>query len=1353
MIDLPFLQLLRQKLSVGNRRSIHLNALPSRQLNRLDIHQLHWLNAELPTQLLQKLLTEPIFQFAIAGTPILSAEYQTLKDEARQQGLQQLTKRLDAIYYENKDIHLETGVETFALGYPILLKKDKADPTKIIKAPILIWSLSIEKSNQKAYHWTISRAEDYVCTLNPVLVSHLQNDEGIQINTLATDWLQNAEIADEKAVVGLCNHLLHLLGSDEEHQYAVVTPCPGADTIKHVEVIKPTIRWAGVFGLFKTPKEPIIQDIDQLLKNKGTLPPPSASLPYNEPNILPPQPVIFCTATPTDPSQQAIVQQLHHTKNQIVQGPPGTGKSQSLTAVLCHALANGKKTIVVCEKRTALEVLQQNLAQLGLSELSIIIEDVTKDRNRVVNAVRDRLDQTPAPLHFDLAAYTRLTKQVDNLAEILQSGHNFLARPLLAPYNWTAAIGRFLDLSQHTPPSLLTPHLNTSLFTFDNTEYEALSPSIAAAKSLYEAANTPYAVETHPLRLLHPQCFLNENPTSVLLQLQQNLPLWLPKIIAAQQQLQQTMAQYSFLLQQHYQQFISHTRKQAEQIVQQINAAFSQYGNTFDQNEGVAGGIKKVLAFMSQKHKQMLDTQQQIRKQYDDLYTYIQSYGYISLPSHPINFVDTTKQLVHFLQQLEVWETMLPARIRQEEEQVSPNQYNAATNHLTPLQIANQTYQQTIAQLASQQLLNLPIPTNTLRQQISALQQLSDTATAIQEALPYFRPYHRWQSFFMALPISAQSALSALVKANPKQWDTAFESWYLQHTIARNESKDTPTDDYEVVQFGQLRKQIQEQQPAQILQLWRHLQDLAVQRFNQSGSSTQNVKRLYNKRGSSQQQRNALRTIVQTDISLFTDFFPVLFVNPIVCSSLLPLQEGLFDFVVFDEASQLRIEDTYTAMLRGNCQIVSGDRHQMPPSQYFASSNTLLLNDGEYADDLAEQPTFADDTDLADRDSLLSYAEDLNYNRSFLDFHYRSRHPYLIDFSNAAFYGSRLVPMPAVTPYTPIQFISLNGNYAGSINSEEAEKIVSLLFDIVLPELPADSTTDIVPSVGIGTFNIYQRNFILNLLQQRRLADPIIAQKLVLLESKGLFVKNLENIQGDERDIMLLSTTFGTRPDGRFLQNFGPINQEKGYQLLNVLITRAKKQLYVVTSIPQNYYSRYAEELATTQSGRGYLYAYLAYCEAVAAQSDVRRTAVLDVLRQYCTEQSSSVSASANLPHRLFIEFVAHKLKLKLPQYRIETSYMLGGFCLDIAVFPPDSTSLPIAILCDNHYEHHLPQVFMHDVYRQEILPKLGFRVSHIYAINWYASPEAAADIWIKQHLIPSTPPTSDSPLLPSNSQ
>jgi very-short-patch-repair endonuclease len=610
-----------------------------------------------------------------------------------------------------------------------------------------------------------------------------------------------------------------------------------------------------------------------------------------------------------------------------------------------------------------------------------------------------------------------------------------------------------------------------------------------------------------------------------------------------------------------------------------------------------------------------------------------------------------------------------------------------------------------------------------LQEIISGLTAAKQQITDMQNSMSEFRTYHEWKNFLQKQSSQHQQLIGTFSQNQEANWGEAFECWYHFTLLTLHEPPNLPKDDYELQQFRQQKAAFNTAQVNSIQAKWTARQRQALQHFRDKG---QTINSLFNKKGSKGMRRNSIRTIIGREFNLFSDFFPVLLVNPSVCSSILPLEEGLYDIVIFDEASQLRLEETYAALLRGKAKIVSGDKHQMAPSSYFQSGGALLdpVDEEGTDEDLTDDDRHAFNAahrNLADSESLLAYAEDKGFKQQYLDIHYRSKHPFLIDFSNHAFYGMRLIPVPPQKEYVPMSFHQVDGIYEKQTNTNKAEalRVIDLLENHIVPFEDGQ-----VPSVGVATFNLYQRNLILDEIGKRRQENPAFEAKMTQL-GQSFFVKNLENIQGDERDIIILSTTFGKKENGLFSQTFGPIIQSKGHRMLNVIITRAKHKIYICTSFPQEYIAQYGTLLRTQRNrGRAVLYAYLMYAKAVSEENHDLRLSILQELSQHCMEKHYESVDSTEGSESPFEEEVYSTLSQHIDPTRIKQQHKVGGFRIDMVIYSKHTGKPFIAIECDGAKYHSSREAYAWDMFRQEQLEQYGFSFHRIWSTKWWDAPD-----------------------------
>ena len=392
-----------------------------------------------------------------------------------------------------------------------------------------------------------------------------------------------------------------------------------------------------------------------------------------------------------------------------------------------------------------------------------------------------------------------------------------------------------------------------------------------------------------------------------------------------------------------------------------------------------------------------------------------------------------------------------------------------------------------------------------------------------------------------------------------------------------------------------------------------------------------------------------------------------------------------FDLVIMDEASQLKPEEAIGSIARGGQLVVVGDPKQLPPTSFFSR----MSQDSDGGDDHFT---------TTDAESILDVCSSHFRPTRSLRWHYRSQHHSLISFSNHNFYRGNLVIFPS--PYGQggklgVRAVYLaDAIYENQTNLREAKRVVGAVIEHI--------ATRPNESLGIVTLNIKQRDLIAELLEERfRFVHGIDAYRdQWATEGQPLFIKNLENVQGDERDAIIISTTFG-KPLGSSAvrQNFGPISRQGGWRRLNVLFTRAKKSVVLYTSLrPEDIVMD-----GTTPDGTKALRNYLEYA----------RTGSLTTIEETGRDPDSDFEIS-----------VMDMLKLR--GYEVTPQLGVAGYRIDIAVKHPDAAgSYLAAIECDGATYHSAMSVRDRDRIRQEILEALGWRgrIWRIWSTDWFRAP------------------------------
>lgn len=432
----------------------------------------------------------------------------------------------------------------------------------------------------------------------------------------------------------------------------------------------------------------------------------------------------------------------------------------------------------------------------------------------------------------------------------------------------------------------------------------------------------------------------------------------------------------------------------------------------------------------------------------------------------------------------------------------------------------------------------------------------------------------------------------------------------------------------------------------------------------------------------------AIRKLVSRAGSAMQGYKPCFMMSPMAVAKYLPPGELEFDLVVMDEASQVKPEFALSCFARGKQAVVVGDPKQLPPTTFFDRATS---NDED--EDESEKGV------INESESILE-AIGAHYPKRMLQWHYRSRHESLIDFSNRHFYDSELVIFPspwAQSDEFGIKFNYVeNGVFVNNVNNEEAKQIVEAV--------KYHFTRNPNESIGIVAMNTKQRDQIEAALDAERSKDSALeaAFQRDFKKEEPLFIKNLENVQGDERDVIIISFTYGpqNRGSNSVPQRFGPINNEQGWRRLNVLFTRAKKRIQIYSSM------RSGNIVVSETSKRGVkaLKNYLAYAE----------TGEL-------IDQSGSTQG---IPDSDFE--IAVMKQLADAGFECVPQVGVAGFKIDVGVRDPGMPGRYLmGIECDGATYHSSKSTRDRDRVRQGVLEGLGWDIMRIWSTDWFKNPDA----------------------------
>jgi very-short-patch-repair endonuclease len=424
---------------------------------------------------------------------------------------------------------------------------------------------------------------------------------------------------------------------------------------------------------------------------------------------------------------------------------------------------------------------------------------------------------------------------------------------------------------------------------------------------------------------------------------------------------------------------------------------------------------------------------------------------------------------------------------------------------------------------------------------------------------------------------------------------------------------------------------------------------------------------------------------------------PCFMMSPLSLAKYLPSTAMTFDLLVIDEASQMKPEDALGGLLRAKQAIVVGDPNQLPPTDFFARvapvDNAPAVAEDEEPDDI-------------DAESILDWSLKTYPAPRRLKWHYRSKCESLIAFSNKEFYSSGpgssgdLITFPNPVPGSfSIDLIRVNGNYKASRNPTEVARIVEAAIDFMLRH--ADLPPDQIPTLGIAAINIEQKEAIREEFN-RSARDEAIERYLAACNTgsskhgpEPFFIKNLENVQGDERDVIMISLTYGREPgQTRVMQRFGPITRSQGHRRLNVLFTRARSRVVIFSSMGSD------DILVTQTSRRGVrvLRDYLRYAES----------------RRLEVGQPTGYDFDSDFERDV-------KSRLDGHGFTVDPQVGVAGYRIDLGVRHPKNQAVYMAgVECDGASFHNTKSARDRDRLRESVLRGLGWEILRVWSTDWF---------------------------------
>jgi uncharacterized protein YdeI (YjbR/CyaY-like superfamily) len=1069
-----------------------------------------------------------------------------------------------------------------------------------------------------------------------------------------------------------------------------------------------------------------------------------------------------------DPTQIYAIKSAKGTDSFIIQGPPGTGKSQTITNLIADFAARGKTVLFVCEKRAAIDVVFHRLQQHKLDELCCLIHDSQSDKKSFVMNLKATYEQ-----------YLKQTIPLKEAEEGRAALIDAIDAELLYLHRFNDAMAQVRDSlgthMKHVIERLIILDRNTveadAVLLEILPEYKAWmqhGEQIAAMQKRLEIVTGSKFLADSAIRKIKPQALQQEGVISgVKEQLEQiggqlkaigsileaqRIP---GEMVASMDKLKQLIEAAAELKQladkKQYYLLVENSKdsKELDKLVaefkklsKKLQASFkkTQYWSKKLPQQELKEAARQIGALEVSFFKIFSPTYRKLKKVFQANYDFSKHQVVPAFASVAQDLLDeyaieeeivevkgNTAELFEQEDPKQLYDHIDALRKRMDTELHRFFLNNAQDGYNTARQLGEAQFSFTTLDINIRGLLH-DASKKSIEEIEADMQAVNQALKQLQELLPDMR------NLFM-MPDSLQKVLrehtvdAAGIEALIA--DKTLQAFYRFHQhIAEVSAGEIE------VRTARIEKMYEELLAADALYIRAVTQHKFGEHINQAAKSvtqlnqeerqfkkqyTEGRKILEHEFGK-QMRYKSIRELASAESGdVIRDLKPVWLMSPLSVSDTLPLVNDFFDVVIFDEASQITLEEGVPSLFRAPKAIIVGDEMQMPPTSFFSTAS----NDEE---DITIENQWGDKEFFSiDADSLLTQAA-RKLNSTMLGWHYRSRHESLISYSNAAFYNRGLLTVPDVVNHDferneivatreeiqagkvsfkaerPISYHYLqDGVYEKRSNKDEANYIALLVKDLLQQHAEK--------SIGIVAFSMEQQGEIENALEALAQSNTVFAaqleagrQRMEAGQFAGLFVKNLENVQGDERDVIILSICYGFDRHGKMLMNFGPINRKGGEKRLNVIFSRAKHHVAVVSSI------RHQDIKNEYNEGANYLRRYLQYAELVSKGNMEQAALVLNGL--------SKVPENADAQG---VNLVARQLGTYLQQQGFEVTYNTGQshFRCDVAVRRKGEHAFCAGILVDTDLHYRNEDVLEQYVLRPQIMRSFGWNIIPVLTKDW----------------------------------
>ena len=1035
-----------------------------------------------------------------------------------------------------------------------------------------------------------------------------------------------------------------------------------------------------------------------------------------------------------DSSQAKVIYEILQGKNMVIQGPPGTGKSQTITNIIASNLVKGKSVLFVSEKKAALEVVKRRLENIGLGDLVLELHSEKTNKKDVLHSIEQTLSLGEPKDEEDneLEKKYDLTKfELDEYKRIVNSTISNSSLPLIEVYGEALKIKNRLDELNVRFPRMTFKDI--SIWSHDD-----FSRKLDIAKEFEALVLRVGKIEKHPLYgITLEHCLPYEQVT--LKEKLSDLEDSLADLIS-------TISEIGSI----FQNKSINTLFDSGRLINSINAlekyrslALINVSDLYllSSSDDVTNLIKLAKNFQEEIKKEYKDTAYLESKEYVNKYEEYEKLSFfkkkkseIPLELNKYFFLNKVgnkdrKNLYLHLKKYNLLmsnEAMFKYLFKEEYKGLFSTDWNHIINLLNPAKefleklsnysILSQTRQVIYSEDKIDELIDLRQTYFERKKDFEDKLHSFFTFAAFDSLKRFDYNYWYLDCSFVELKriihswiINIDSVIdvvryNSLVHEFKNEgmeellnyyYDTnkveyldlilSFEYYdaLINYAYSLNSTLSS-FKEFKIERLISLFKELDAKMMVENIKKVLKVHYSLMPKINDNSKDMALIRRELNKK----RNKMPIRRLLLKASSAILKIKPVFMMSPISVASFLPPKEVVFDLVVFDEASQVRPVEAFGALLRAKQIVVVGDSKQLPPTNFFDN----LTNKYDEVND--------EDYDVSNMESILTLLLAMNIPQRTLSWHYRSRNRSLISLSNNEFYEGELKVFPSVYDSDPSKGLVFNyikdSFYARGttrVNKIEAKEVIKAVFE------HAKNNRDL--SLGVASFSLAQQEELYKEFeaQLKKCTDEEVKSFFTMHKDEPFFIKNLESVQGDERDVIFISIGYGYDEDGHITMDFGPLNKDGGERRLNVLITRAKVKCEVFSNITCNDINL----SKTDAKGVVALKRFLDYAQ--------NRIIYLNRNKESCSDD--------------FIDFIYDKLL----DYGYVVDKNIGkDVGIDLAIFDKAKNRYVVGLECDGGAYKNLVNTTDRERIRRNVLKSLGWKIYHVWSPDFYRNPKNEFD-------------------------